>query len=125
MNRAELLALAERVEKEEPSAELDSDIVHAIGQPWTHPYMVIEPEIGPVRAPRFCTSLDAAASLVPQTARWAIGPDFTRVHRTRATVWVEGHTRGRVVDGVRDDDKLAAALTAAALRAIAMELPND
>lgn len=60
MTRAEYEALAVRVETEEPSDDLDSAIVHAIGQQWTHPLINLDRDGNQVAPPAFTTSLDAA-----------------------------------------------------------------
>lgn len=114
----DLDALADRVEREEPSATLDSDIVHAVGQPWTHPHMVMDPEIGPIRAPYFTTSLDAAASLVPggyeaAMISTAINGDCDVVLRRLSS---PRSLSARVYGHAPDEPR---ARTAAALRAIA------
>ena len=112
--RAELEALAERVEREEPSRDMDAAIARAIG--WRQHPMVE----GFAVAPSWTTSLDAAVTLVPSgyATTISLNPDGTAI----ASMWREEpfipaptilHSKPRL--------PAAAALTAAALRALAQE----
>lgn len=123
--RADLLALADRVEREEPSRELDARIAKAIGWTqndprdaddwagWTDPARP-----GRIFIPRHWTSsLDAAASLCP--AGWKL-----------CDVWVIEYVVVRLLNaartyavGMADDEPRAR--TAAALRARAQEMGDE
>jgi len=61
-NTKQLLALAERCEREEPSWDLDCAIAEAIG--WYTPHRDWRRPKGDT--PKFTTSLDAAVTLVPE-----------------------------------------------------------
>ena len=129
MTRAEYEALALRVEREEPSRELDAEVLLATGYPvphdtqrnWSSPTSLQE-------YTRLCAghrgyqptrSRDAAAMLEPEGWRtWAMwdrgdGVDFTMAHITLKKIAV-----GKAPDEPR-------ARTAAAIRAIAMEKADD
>ena len=113
--RAELLALAERVEQEGPSVRLKLDILAACEVPLYGP---------PHSLPDPCASLDAAVTLVPEGA-WVelSGP---RKYLNIPTS-VPNHWRAAVGDRHRVGWAAtpAAALTAAALRALAQEAHDD
>lgn len=124
MTRAEYEALARRVETEEPSYDLDDAILHAIGQQWTHPLMPKDAIGQPNGPPFFTTSLDAAVTLVPERMGVVL-------------VWSK---RGAIVSlstmplGEVEEQSWypqvkaatpAAALTAAALRALAQEAKDE
>ena len=100
-DRDALLVLADRVEREPPSQELDD----AIGRAMLHTRL-------PGNAPpyqHYTTSLDAAVTLVPASHAWRVGSGG----------WADVHVRFKRWDGAADTP--AAALTAAALRAIAAQ----
>ena len=108
MTRADLETLAQRVEREEPSVDIDLAVMGA----WT----------GIANAPsyfmRFTSSLDAAASLMPPG--WIIadlsqGEDGWFCHP-----WREDET---MVQGHAPTEPRARA--AAALRALAMEMQDE
>jgi len=139
--RAELEALAERVEREEPSRELDALVCIAVRArpPGDHNMWVDTkfPLWRPHRAPgrvevlhhdglpgvhwearAYTTSLDAAVTLVPSGALWWVG---TTRDTSRARVYVDFSYDTPSGNAATP----AAALTAAALRARAMEARND
>lgn len=102
--RADLLALADRVEREEPNTRLDG---------W-----IAEMFFNGNHIPPYTTSLDAAASLVPSTAVW--------LRKSEKTMTVAFYGRGEEW-GIHIDatgHTPAAALTAAALRAMAQEIDD-
>lgn len=147
MTRADLLALALRVECEEPSRELDLAVSVAVnfkdafrvtkdGEQYAFGAGGDEIELrsrtgkrigflDPEQfVPRFTTSLDAAASLVPISEIW------WEVYYERG--WERGPARVEIC--VKDEPYIkvrafantpAAALTAAALRARAQEASDD
>jgi len=122
MTRAEYEALARRVETEEPSQDLDCAVmVAAKGRPL---YPLGTAAYGSPIPPRYTTSLDAAASLVPEGAVW------WNLYFERG--WERGPARAEVsmFEGAPVTRRgfaasPAAALTAAALRAMAEELSSD
>ena len=106
MTPADLLALAERVEREEPSAELAVAVMRATN--WTS-------EGNPLR------SLDAVVRLVP--AGWIVTDSTQYVTENGGTrwhhsLWSEQHDNERMVSG--DAPTEPRARTAAALRARAL-----
>jgi len=108
MTRAELLALAARVETEEPSDDLNEEVRLAFG------YARVIDQCGDYNPRPYTTSLDAAASLVPRECGWWVG---TVNGASRARIWMNFS-----YDGPNASAKTcAAALTAAALRAKATE----
>ena len=149
MNKTELLALAERVERADgPDRELDAEIALAAGwekstdEEWVEywhlpdkgqiPHIIWQPyrarDIGAFRTalPYFTASIDAAITLVPGGKEWTLDClDPSRDPRF-------GHCQARIMllDRADDPEELgpqaiangntpALALTAAALRAIA------
>lgn len=107
--RQQLLDLAERVEREEPSRKLDAQIWGASGQ-----FGYFEDFMGgDENAPRYTTSLDAAVTLVPDGTRWVAGV-VGKIADGRFQAAVAGNHLAVA-------STPAAALTAAALRARAME----
>jgi hypothetical protein len=109
MTSAELLALAARVETEEPSEKLDFDILDAItprGTSWKYrPYT---------------TSLDAAASLMPSTVQEVTVRNYPTGTVVRATTASGAPVYSEVLRGKPAEPQ---ARTAAALRAKAQERP--
>ena len=103
MSRAELLALAERVEALNGADDVVNEAIALLIRGQCDWPLVL--------APRFTASLDAAMGLVPEGGHWVVGSGCI------ASVWVP------LVDGDRkrlDSFKTASpalALTAAALRA--------
>lgn len=129
MTRAELEALARRVETEEPSEELDADVLLAVGWPiphetqrnWSDALSIREYAIRCAAHPAYqpTRSRDAAAAIEPEGWRtWAMwdrgdGVDFTMAHITLKKIAV-----GKAPTEPR-------ARTAAALRAIGHEANHD
>ena len=108
--RADLLALADRVEREEPSVELDGYIAVAINE---------APGITG-RLWRYTTSLDAAASLAKYN--WTIALD----HFGGENVWrVSIYTITGDLMTVTHAPTEPRARTAAALRARAQEMKDE
>lgn len=123
-NRAQLLALADRCEREEPSAALNEAIALAAGwrtvflhgEPWWSPPGSLEWVMG---IDAYTTSLDAAVTLVPEHWDWM-------VHLYSA---IEGHASQYVlavvgIPGTHAEIMAATpamALCAAALRARAAQ----
>jgi hypothetical protein len=111
MTRQQLLDLAERVEREEPSRELDSAVWRAIGSP---------PFVGELN---YTTSRDDAASLMPETVQEVTVRNYPTGTYVRATtksgkpVYSEMLSRGGPCE--------AQARTAAALRARAQEAKDE
>jgi hypothetical protein len=118
MTRAEMEALALRVEREEPSRELDATIWGVSGQ-----FGYFEDFMGgDEAAPRYTTSLDAAASLMP--LEW----------ETTSIDWIDNGWevmafrsdplpyKGNQVEASAPSEPRAR--TAAAIRAIAQEMPE-
>lgn len=122
--REELFHLAERVEREEPSRELNFWVwwwckaSHSGSAPHTE---YVRDNMNDASIPKWTTSLDAAVTLVPRHHCWQVKHGFF----CEAVVWrvdvdyTEGS--GRDVPAARTQDTPAAALTAAALRALAQE----
>lgn len=111
---ADLEALAQRAESEEPSRELDDAIATAINAPrgW----------IGATALCRdYTSSLDAAALLVPPGWEVADLYQFRRAHESQLR-WRCGLYRDLETDVTGTADTEPRARTAAALRAMAMEL---
>lgn len=107
--RSELLSLAERVEREEPSRGLHADIANA-----TRVFHVTDHPYGP---PRFTESLDAAVGLVgdkPYVVR--------RLDTGRALATIPAKPDVALGSSWKHP---AAALTAAALRALALALAQE
>lgn len=126
MTRAELEALARRVETEEPSRELDAAIWGASGQ-----FGYFEDFMGgDENAPRYTTSLDAAAALVPEGWNWSVERfvfDAVMPYAkagAKASVWRDSRNPKERIFNVEAPTP-AAALTAAALRALAQEQADD
>lgn len=139
MTRAEYEALAMRVEREEPSRELDAAVDCLVRDRMLHPLLpsgftmamgadhrlakapYITRDHGP--APHYTTSLDAAASLMPVTVQEVTVrqyPSGTVVRATTASgvpVYSEVHDDSRTAE--------AQARTAAALRARGMEAKDE
>ena len=111
MTRADLLSLADRVEREAPSLALDDAVARATG--------VTENFLRVGRIP-YTTNLDAAASLVPPENTWAVGDNLAL--RKRATC---GRLGRFGQDCMGEAKTPAAALTAAALRALAQEAGDE
>jgi hypothetical protein len=125
MTRAELLALADRVETEEPSEELRRAVLVACGwvdrddeyDNWSTPGGGVWPAPHPLR------SLDAAASLMPPTVQEVTVRNYPTGTYVRATtkdgtpIYSEMLAKGGPCE--------AQARTAAALRAIAMEAKDE
>ena len=106
MTKAELEALAERVEREEPSDDINELVRVAVGA------SRIKNSAGDMDPPAYTTSLDAAVTLVGNRP-WAIR-------------YTDGATAWAWVLGKAGNNKTpAAALTAAALRARTQEARND
>ena len=66
-----LLDLADRVEREEPSRELDADVFQKVGCP--HDMAV---ETARIYAPHYTTSADAAKTLEPKDAQEIVARNF-------------------------------------------------
>ena len=110
MTRADLETLAQRVEREEPSRKLDR-IIKISGKA-----AGVDVPPHPVW---YTTSLDAAASLVKEGWRWLVQDDGIALLKCITTSHLlPGHKTARGHAPKRP----AAALTAAALRALAMEV---
>jgi hypothetical protein len=117
--KQQLLDLAERVEREEPSRELDADIWLSVNRSYIHGASgrtcdvdETRPQPGRLVLPdAYTTSLDAAGTLVGNNP-WAI-----RYIDGAAIAWVRGEPS--------NTQNPAAALTAAALRARAMEARDE
>lgn len=133
MTRAELLALAKRVETEEPSRKLQIAVLHAFGwrAEWNSGFasqydIWLSPAGGrvpAVRLPDPLHSLDAAVALVNTVrCRWSIRTG----DRCNAEVYdheaLFPQARFKVTGNAAHP---AAALTAAALRAFAQEAGDD
>jgi hypothetical protein len=126
MTRAELEALARRVETEEPSRELDAEVWRAVGAP------IFVGELN------YTTSLDAAETLVLDGCDWDlrarhkyneavfVGADWADRYppKTTAHVWKMANPGLYAVRERGNAATPAAALTAAALRARAAEAPD-
>jgi hypothetical protein len=117
-----LTELADRVERAEgPDRELDWDIAEAVHLTTRNEWgdSVFITRNSGYRPPFFTASLDAAMTLVPEgwaatTVRFSIGTGKAILWRDS---WEETH---RAIDGISADTP-ALALTAAALRALAMK----
>lgn len=114
MTRAELEALAVRVETEKPSVELDGCIAAATNQ---HPHLT-------GRLWRYTFSIDAAVTLVPEG--WAVLMAWSSVGAianlsTKPLGTIDGQEWMQAVTA----KTAAAALTAAALRARAQEARDE
>lgn len=99
-----LNALADRVEREEPSLELEEAIFDALGfEPFTKPFG------------NFLRSLDAAVTLVPEGRTWTLesASDESSSCVLGRRNWLDCHSIAKTP---------AAALTAAALRARAADM---
>lgn len=110
MTRADLLALADRVEREEPSEWLDGDIRTAVGyapgQAWE----------------AYTASLDAAASLVPEG--WVVYDIMQSINEPwYVSLWSKDPSVIGLVEGNAPDEPRAR--TAAALRARAQEMGDE
>lgn len=121
MTRADLELLAQRVEREEPSEELGIAVAAACGKGLSH--FGSGDDAVYVNPMRYLRSLDAAASLVdPVRCRWSIRTG----DRSNAEVYDDNalmHGDRFKVEG--NAAHPAAALTAAALRAMAMEAKDE
>ena len=124
MTRAELEALAERVEREEPSLDLAVEVMRACGRKvlrsgsWRSGWSVLQDNATSVQMPDPLHSLDAAVTLVPEWARWFVETG------DRCSAVVSNATALFPADRWQTDGNAAApaaALTAAALRARGME----
>ena len=104
MNAADLLALADRVEREEPSDDLNFAIAQTLP---------VTP--GKPRWREYVTSLDAAEALVPSGWRWELEPN--------GRGWCVRFDK-YIVAKAKVSNRPAAALTAAALRARAQEMKD-
>ena len=123
MTKADLIALAERVERAEgPDRELDRAIKQAAGHDWDYSAdwdywdaLKNEKASKPVAKP-YTASPDAAMTLAPPPGKWSV----TAGHADdwQAAIWFED---GRALDW-RSAATPSLALTAAALRAIAEEM---
>lgn len=124
---ADLEALAQRVEREEPSRELQTAVLRAFG--WELVAITLDRRSywrTPI-AGRFVQdlpdplhSLDAAASLVPSGAVW--------LRKSEKVMTVAFYGRGEEDWGIHiaaTGPNPAAALTAAALRAMAREMADN
>jgi hypothetical protein len=102
-----LNALADRVEREEPSRTLDVEIARVIepDRPWSK----YDPNL-----PRFTVHLDAAVTLVPEGASWDL--QVYRGHADAIVVYEDNEDKPDL-DAEASAATPAAALTAAALRA--------
>ena len=129
MTRAELEALAVRVEAEEPSEELDADVLLAVGWPiphetqrnWSDALSIREYAIRCAAHPAYqpTRSRDAAAAIEPEGWRtWAMWDHGNGVDFTLAHVSLKAIAKGKAKDE-------PCARTAAAIRAIAMEKADD
>ena len=120
MTRAELLALAERVERAEwADLDLDRAVVEAIGWRFPNEGFATTPDGRVVlrsHVPRYTSSLDAAASLVPDGWDWERyrSPTGMAMMVFRDGIGCHGHAATP-----------ALALTAAALRALAQEAGDE
>lgn len=119
----QLLDLAERVEREEPSRELDAAVALAVGWSWhPKPYagFMSDPKRPRMlkRAPRFTKSIDAAETL-PRRGVWMFVSKYPDVVCVDAI-----DTQGQVVATSRAPDE-PRARTAAALRALAQEARDE
>lgn len=128
MTRAELLALAERVEKAQGADRgLDAAVFLACGPhaiPWRHAEggNLYSGGLG-TTAPAYTASLDAAASLVPEGCSWGIVSDFFHSGKPAAKV---GKSRSEASENPWHSAATPAlALTAAALRARAEEASDE
>lgn len=119
MTRAEYEALAQRVETEEPSEELAAAVWRAVGRAvhfstvYGHFFAGTnsdQPITDPLR------SLDAAVTVVRANWQWEV--------RSHGAAWCTERNTYREVKG-HADRRPAAALTAAALRALAQEANHD
>lgn len=124
--RDELLALAERCEREEPSLFLDAKIEFLVGEhdrkAFPHPDgWVLGGRGEPVKARPFTKSLEAAMTLVPDGMWLSIN---TMGKQARAFIGKEGDGFGHNPKHIAVAASLVLALCAAALRALAaMEAP--
>lgn len=122
MTKAEIIALAERVERAEgPDRWLDSDI--ALSQGWHQ--LPGDNWIGPhaeIVVPDYTASLDAAMTLVPSGFLWTM--DSWDGSRWSAGIWRDRrwlvHTSEK-----RTSKTPALALTSASLRAIAEGMEDE
>lgn len=106
MDKATLIALAERVEKAQgPDRELDAEIAAATGT-------AVKRDWDADWAPHYCASLDAAAALVPEGRDW-----WVRIYNGKPRAAVEHHEPWSWADIACRAATPALALTAAALRA--------
>lgn len=124
MTRDDLLKLAERVEREEPSRELAEAIARRLGweRDYTDNFWISGPGTGRglhIELPFWLTSLDAAASLVKG---WRVLEVRQRLDGWWVCVLQNQH-RTKVETGMAPTEPRAR--TAAALRAIAMETPDE
>lgn len=120
--RQQLLDLADRVEREEPSRELDAAIENLLaGGSAADLAYIIEDLERTTRPPAYTTSLDTAVTLVPKGIVWAL---YSGSDTYVASAACEPKPApGRLMDerwGAEGATE-AAALTAAALRALAQE----
>lgn len=119
MTRADLEELAKRVEREEPSRELDADVLRAAGHQAVYRGAIMGWEyrpngVGVWRSmPSPTSSLDAAASLMPEG--WV-----TFIEGNRCTLARPDYPKAR-----GDAPTESRARTAAALRATAQEMPDE
>jgi hypothetical protein len=119
MKRGDVIALAERVER---AAGADRAALFALG------VEALEACGRDKRDPNPALSLDAAAALVP--AGWAVGAAWWHDSKASVTLWGTHEFRGGRWHGSKDPRVKATAatpaqaLTAAALRAIAEEMPE-
>lgn len=130
MTRAELLALAQRVETEEPSRELVGEVAHAFG--WQnvrltpsytgYDYVGDAPDGSSCGCwiPNWLHSLDAAASLMPPG--WRVVEMRQRLDGFWVCVF-QNQYRTEIVTGKAPTEPEAR--TAAALRAIAQEAKDE
>jgi len=126
MTRAELEALAVRVETEEPSVDLNEAILLACG--WTNcddgtGNWLMADGFHKWEYPCPTASLDAAVPLVPDG--WFVDVYYSARFNEWSALLEHGETHKRVVSRVAGEDAEPRARTAAALRARAQEAGDE
>lgn len=119
--RADLLALADRVEREEPGFAMNKEILRVLGFTWRGmAYWSADDKNMWTKPIDFTTSLDAAASLVPITALEVTVRNYQTGTYVRITTQAGGPVYSEMLS--RGGPCEPQARTAAALRARAIEL---
>jgi hypothetical protein len=119
-SRANLLALAERVEAlAEPDREVDAQVGRYFAAQYLG-YVPWEPQTG---CAKFTDSLDAAMSLVPSGWQWTVSLSLGRVNIAIVTV-LHDDSLVAPLEYEATAPTPALALTAAALRALAAQQPS-